>query len=111
MPFAATWTDLGIIILSEVRQRKTNTILYLVYMDLKYDTHELIYKTAIDSQTITDSCLPGRGVEWEFGISTCKLLYTKWIKKVLSYSTGNYIPYSIINHNVKVKTKQNIKPI
>ena len=26
MPFAATWVDLGIIIISEVRKRKTNTI-------------------------------------------------------------------------------------
>ena len=26
MPFAATWMDLEMIILSEVRQRKTNTI-------------------------------------------------------------------------------------
>ena len=26
LPFAATWTDLELIILSEVRQRKTNTI-------------------------------------------------------------------------------------
>ena len=33
-----------------------------------------------------------RRVGWEFGISTCKLLYIEWINnKVLPYSTGNYI--------------------
>ena len=32
----------------------------------------------------------GGGVEWEVGVSTCKLLYTGWINnKVLPYSTGN----------------------
>ena len=31
-------------------------------------------------------------MEWEAGISRCKLLYTEWINnKVLLYSTGNYI--------------------
>ena len=34
---------------------------------------------------------------WEFGISTCKLLYTRWINKVLLYSTGNYIQYPVTN--------------
>ena len=44
----------------------------------------------------------GRGMEWEFGISRCKLLYTEWINnKVLLHSTGNYIQYSVINHNGK----------
>ena len=34
----------------------------------------------------------GRGMEWEFGISRCKLVYIGWINnKVLLYSTGNYI--------------------
>ena len=42
------------------------------------------------------------GVDWEFGISTCKLLYTEWINtKVLLYSTENYIQYPVINHNEK----------
>ena len=31
-------------------------------------------------------------VDWEFGISRCKLLYAEWINsKVLPYSTRNYI--------------------
>ena len=48
MPFAATWMDLEIIILSAVRQ-----ILYdITYMwNLKYNTNELICKTETDSQT------------------------------------------------------------
>ena len=38
----------------------------------------------------------------EVAISRCKLVYTGWINnKVLSYSTGNYIQYPVINHNGK----------
>ena len=34
----------------------------------------------------------GRGTDWEFGISRCKLIYLEWINnKVLLYSTENYI--------------------
>ena len=41
-------------------------------------------------------------MDWEFGISRCKLLYIEWIhNKVLLYSAGNYIQYPIINHNGK----------
>ena len=50
LPFAETWMDRGIIILNEVRQRKTNVIWYYLYVDLKNDTNELIYKTETDSQ-------------------------------------------------------------
>ena len=64
MPFAATWMDLDIIILSEVSQTKTNTIYHLYVKSKKNDTNELIYKTEIDSQTQkTNSLLPkGKGV-------------------------------------------------
>ena len=41
------------------------------------------------------------GMDWEFGVSRCKLLYIEWINnKVLLY-TGNYIQYPVINHNGK----------
>ena len=51
MPFAATWMDLEIVILSEiVRYRKTN-IIYCLYMESKKgSTEELTYKTEIASQ-------------------------------------------------------------
>ena len=50
----------------------------------------------------------GGGMEWEFGISRCKLLYIECINnKVLLYSTGNYIQYPIINHNGK-NMKKNV---
>ena len=45
----------------------------------------------------------GGGMDWEFGVSRCKLLRIEWINnKVLLCSTGNYIQYPIINHNGKV---------
>ena len=41
-------------------------------------------------------------MDWEFGTSRCKLLYTEWVNnKVLLYSTGNCIQYPVINHNGK----------
>ena len=44
----------------------------------------------------------GGGMDWEFGISRCKLLYTECINnKVLENSTGNYTSYLVINHNGK----------
>ena len=51
MPFAATQMDLEIIIISEVRKRKTNTIRYrshFIFQNLKNNVRESIYKTGID---------------------------------------------------------------
>ena len=65
MPFAATWMQLEIIILGEVKSERQ--ILYdIIYMwNLKYDTNEPIYKTETDSWTWrTDFRLPRwRGLE------------------------------------------------
>ena len=47
------------------------------------------------------------GLDWEFGISRCKLLFIGWINnKVLPYSTGNYIQYPVINYNGKEYGKE-----
>ena len=53
MPFAATWMDLEIIILSEVSQTEKDKyhMISLICGILKKDTNEFIYKTKIDSQT------------------------------------------------------------
>ena len=49
----------------------------------------------------------GGGMEWEFGVIRCKLVYGDWINKVLLYSTGNYIQCSGINRNGK-EYKKNV---
>ena len=53
MPFAATWMDLEIIILSEVSQTEKDKyhMISLIWGIFKNDTNELIYKTETDSQT------------------------------------------------------------
>ena len=57
----------------------------------------------------TCSCQGGGGkggMEWQFGISRCKLLHTGWINgKVLLCSTGNYVQCPVINHNGKTMKK------
>ena len=49
MPFAATWMDLEIIILSKVSHRERQ-ILYDMW-NLKFNTNELISKAQRDTQT------------------------------------------------------------
>ena len=53
IPFAATWMDLDIIILSEVSQKEEDKyhMISLICGIKKNDTNELIYKTGINSQT------------------------------------------------------------
>ena len=52
MSFTATWMELEIIILSEVRQRKTNTMKHRLHVESKkiyIYINEFIYKIEIDS--------------------------------------------------------------
>ena len=60
MPLVAIWMNLSIIIVSEVRQKKTDiNRTSLTCGILKNDINKLIYKTEIDSQTLkTNLWLP-----------------------------------------------------
>ena len=74
MPFAATWMDLKIIILSEVSQTKTNIIWYYLYVESKKNyRNELIYKTEIDSDLENKLMVikgeSSGGINWEFGLT------------------------------------------
>ena len=92
MSFAATWMELEILILNEVR--KTNSIsltcgiTYMTQMNLsteKKQTHGLGEQTS-GCQT------EGRRSEmdWEFGVNRWKLSHLEWISnESLLYSTGN----------------------
>ena len=40
------------------------------------------------------------GMDWEFGVSRCKLLYLEWKShEVLLYRTGNYIQSLAVEHD------------
>ena len=76
--------------------------------NLKYgtDTYETNRPADIENRVVVmDQEGEGR-MDWEFGISRCKLLYIEWINnKVQLYSTGNYIQYPVINHKGKYMKK------
>ena len=50
MPFAATWIDLEIVILSEVSQAEKDKYHMILFMCGILKKNELIYKTETDSQ-------------------------------------------------------------
>ena len=50
MPLAATWMDLEIVILSEVRERQISYDITYMWNLKKNGTNELIYKTEIESE-------------------------------------------------------------
>ena len=80
MPFAATWIELEILILSEVKSERERQVPYVItYMwNLKYGTKDPIYKTEIDHRHGEQTCGcwgdgRGSGMDGEFGVAGCKL--------------------------------------
>ena len=68
MPFAATWTDLEIIILTEVSLKERQIYDITSVWNLKYNTNECIYETETNSQTQrTDLGLRGVVAEGQTG--------------------------------------------
>ena len=64
MPLAATWLDLEMIILSEIRQTEKDDDIgwYHLYVESKKpNTHKLIYKTETDPQTLKTNWWLPRG--------------------------------------------------
>ena len=67
----------------------------IAYMwNLKYDTNQSIYETEPGAQSIENRFVVAksvggkRGLDWEFWINRCKLVYIEWINnKVLQYSS------------------------
>ena len=51
LPFAATWMDPEMTVLSEGRWEKQKSYNFYVKAKKKYDTNKLIYKIEMDSQT------------------------------------------------------------
>ena len=62
MPFAVTWMDLEIIILSEIRQRKAGMISQ-VESNKNY-AKEIIYKTETNSQILKSKLWLPEGKPW-----------------------------------------------
>ena len=103
--------------------KKRMCVCVCIYIYIYTHTHTYIYTytqisespcctAETDSQTQTIDLwlsrgVGGEGMEWESGISRCKLLYIGWINnKVLLYSIGDSIQCTVINHRGKEYEKE-----
>ena len=88
LPFAATWMDLEGIVLSEISQRKTNTVWYHLYVESKKYNKlvNIIKKPTHREQT--------SGYQWEGERGNIRVgeweVHTPWLQTILqSYSHQN----------------------
>ena len=64
LPFVATWMDLGSIMLSEINQRKTNTVWFHLYME--YEKYSKLVNITKKKQTHRYR-LQSSGYQWREG--------------------------------------------
>ena len=110
MPFAATWMNLDIIIPSEVRKRKANNIRYHFYVESKIG-HKWTYlwnriRDTENRQGVAKGDKGGTGLDWESGVSWCKLEYTEWINKRSYWMTHGTI-FNILWKTIMEKNMKN----
>ena len=80
MSLAATWMDLDTVILSEVRQRKTNIVWYHLYVESKkwYKWTYLQNRnriTDVENKLMVTKGEKGGGINWEIGIDIHTTIY------------------------------------
>ena len=93
MPFSATWMQLEINILSEVTQKKTNTIWYYLYVESKKKWYKWTYLqnrkrfTGLENKFTVAG---GEEIVRQFGMVMYTMLYLKLVtNKDLLFSTWN----------------------
>ena len=96
MPFAATWMKLETLILSKSERERQMPFDITYIWNLTYGTNEPFHgKETHSLGGQTCGCRGGgggSGMNWEFGVSRCKLLPLEWISNDTQlYSTGNCI--------------------
>ena len=102
MPFIATGMVLEILIQSKVKSEKEKQIPYdiICMWNLKHGIYLQNRNRLIDMERRLGCQGGGSEMDWEFGVSRCKLLHLGWISnEVLLHSIGNYIQSLIIEHD------------
>ena len=78
------------------------------------DTKERAYKTEtayrVENRVVVPKGgLREGGMDWEFGVSQCKLFHVGWINdKILLCSIRNHVQHSVINHCRKEYEEESI---
>ena len=81
----------------------------MTQMNISMKQKQIDIKKDIKNRLVVAKVGAGRGKDWEFGISSCTLLYAEWMKnKVLLYRRANYIQNPVINHNENYYEKEYI---